>query len=80
MKKKHLIYSALVAGLALVGAMMTSACSGTNLDAKAIEEKLAMLDALRERALTIRPIRAKSQTGLLREEPPAYRTRGRKSK
>ena len=39
MKNKHLPYSGLVAVLALMGAMMTSACSGTNLDAKAIEEK-----------------------------------------
>jgi len=45
-----------------------------------IEEKLAMLDALRERTLVICPARAKSQTGLLCEQPSAYRTRGNKSK
>jgi hypothetical protein len=50
------------------------------LAARPIEEKLAMLDALRERALAIRPAHAKSQTGLLCEQPPAYQTRGNKSK
>ena len=45
-----------------------------------IEEKLAMLDALRERALAIRPARSKSQTGPLHESPPTYRTRGNESK
>jgi hypothetical protein len=40
-----------------------------------IEEKLAMLDALRERALAIRPIRAKSHTSMQCEQPPAYRAR-----
>jgi hypothetical protein len=50
------------------------------LAARPIEEKLTMLDALRERALAIRPTRMISQTDLLHEPPPAYRTRGKKSK
>lgn len=52
MKNRHLTYSALVAVLALVGAMMTSACSGTNLDAKAIEEKYGVSGATTENILT----------------------------
>jgi hypothetical protein len=47
---------------------------------RTIEEKLGILDALRERALAIRPARAEPQTSVLREQPPAYRTRGKKSK
>jgi hypothetical protein len=50
------------------------------LAARPIEEKLAMLDALREQALTVRSARVKSQTGLLYEQPPTYRTRGKKTK
>ncbi len=42
------------------------------LAARPIEEKLAMLDALRERALAIRPMPRESQAQALREEPPAY--------
>jgi hypothetical protein len=38
MKTKRLAGAALLAGLALAGAMMTSACSNTSLDAKAIED------------------------------------------
>ena len=38
-----------------------------------LEEKLAMLDALRERALALRPMPSASQTSVLREEPPPYR-------
>jgi hypothetical protein len=49
------------------------------LAARPIEEKLAMLDALRERELVIRAAPAKPQTGLLREQPPVFRTRGNKS-
>jgi hypothetical protein len=44
------------------------------LAAKPIEEKLAMLDALRARAIALRGSRAEPQTGTLREEPPAYRS------
>jgi hypothetical protein len=40
--------------------------------AKPIEEKLAMLDALRERSLTLRPARSEPGKDALREEPPAY--------
>ena len=43
------------------------------LAARPIAEKLAMLDALRERALAIRPGRPASEMGILREEPPNYR-------
>jgi hypothetical protein len=43
------------------------------LAARPIEEKLAMLDALRERALAIRPPRPGSQVDALREEPPTDR-------
>jgi len=52
MKNRHLAYSALVVVVALVGAMMTSACSGTNLDAKAIEEKYGVSGAATENVLT----------------------------
>jgi hypothetical protein len=45
------------------------------LAAKPIEEKLAMLDALRARTLALRGSRAEPQPGTLREEPSAYRTR-----
>ena len=44
------------------------------LAAMPIEEKLAMLDALRARAIALRGFRAESQPGKLREEPPTYRT------
>ncbi len=40
------------------------------LAARPIEEKLAMLDALRARSLALRRSRAESQPGMLREEPP----------
>lgn len=43
------------------------------LAARPIAEKLAMLDALRERALAIRPTRPTPEAGALREEPPGYR-------
>ncbi len=49
------------------------------LAARPIEEKLAMLDALRERALAIRPARSTPETAVLREEPPADRGQGKQS-
>jgi hypothetical protein len=42
------------------------------LAARPIEEKLAMLDALRARAITLRKSRSASEAGGLREEPPSY--------
>lgn len=48
------------------------------LAARPIVEKLAMLDALRERALAIRPTRPATDAGALREEPPPYRTQEKK--
>jgi len=47
------------------------------LAARPIEEKLAMLDALRERALALRPTPPAPDAGTLPEEPPSYRV-GRK--
>lgn len=41
------------------------------LAARPIEEKLAMLEALRERALALRPTRSAPEAGTLHEEPPA---------
>ena len=49
------------------------------LAARPIAEKLALLDALRERALAIRPVRPASEAGVLREEPPPYRVQGKQS-
>ncbi len=49
------------------------------LAARPIAEKLAMLDALRERALALRPARPASEEGVLREQPPCYRVRGEKT-
>src|SRR5439155_26990629 len=46
------------------------------LAARPIAEKLAMLDALRERALALRPARPASEEGVLREQPPSYRGQG----
>ena len=43
------------------------------LAARPIEEKLAMLDALRERALAIRPTPPVCSAGALREEQESYR-------
>lgn len=40
-----------------------------------IVEKLAMLDAMRERELAIRPARAGAREDSLREQPPAYQAR-----
>jgi hypothetical protein len=42
------------------------------LAARPIAEKLAMLDALRERTLAIRSARSSSEADALREEPPTY--------
>lgn len=49
------------------------------LAAQPIAEKLAMLDALRERALALRPMPSASKSGALHEEPPPYRTSGKQS-
>ena len=46
------------------------------LAARPIAEKLAMLDALRERALTLRPARPVLEMAVLREEPPPYQVEG----
>jgi len=43
------------------------------LASRSIEEKLAMLDALRERALAIRPARSAAQSNSLHERPPPCR-------
>jgi len=51
MNERRLAYSVLAAALALGGVMMTSACSGTNLDAKAIEEKYGVSGATTENIL-----------------------------
>jgi hypothetical protein len=48
------------------------------LAARPIAEKLAMLDALRERALTLRAAQPVTEAGVLREEPPPYRVQGKK--
>jgi hypothetical protein len=42
------------------------------LAARPIAEKLAMLDALRERTLAIRPARTEPEPDALREEPSTY--------
>jgi hypothetical protein len=42
------------------------------LAARPVAEKLRMLDALRERALALRPAKPASGAGALREEPPPY--------
>ena len=51
-----------------------------SLAARPIAEKLAMLDALRERALALRPARPASEEGVLREQPPSYRVQGENTK
>ena len=43
------------------------------LAARPIEEKSAMLDALRERALALRAARSATAEAALREEAPSYR-------
>ena len=52
MNNKRLVYSVLGAVLALAGAMILSACSGTNLDAKSIEDKYGVSGATTENILT----------------------------
>lgn len=42
-----------------------------HLAARPIVEKLAMLDALRERALAIRPTQSAAEASVLREESPS---------
>jgi hypothetical protein len=49
------------------------------LAARTIAAKLAMLDALREGALALRPARPASEEGVLRELPPSYRGQGEKT-
>ena len=49
------------------------------LAARPIAEKLALLDALRERALANRPVQPMPEAGALREEPPSYRTQPKKT-
>ena len=51
MKHRRLTYSVLAAALVLGGAMMTSSCSSTSLDAKAIEEKYGVSGATTENIL-----------------------------
>ena len=48
------------------------------LAARPIAEKLAMLDALRERTLAIRPARPATEASVLHEKPPPYRGQGKK--
>ena len=43
------------------------------LAARPIEEKLALLDAMRERDITLRAARPTAGSGTLREQPPPYR-------
>ena len=44
-----------------------------------IEEKLAMLDALRERALALRSARPVAESDSLREAPPPHQAKGKLS-
>lgn len=46
-----------------------------DLAARPLAEKLRMLDALRERALTLRPPAAPGAADALRETPASYRTK-----
>lgn len=46
------------------------------LAARPIEEKLALLDALRERTLALRPVRSVAGAGVLHEELLPYRVQG----
>jgi hypothetical protein len=48
------------------------------LAARPIEEKLAMLDALRERTLALRSSGLAAGAGALHEEPPPYRAQPKK--
>lgn len=47
------------------------------LAARSIEEKLAMLDALRERALALHPAPPAAKTNTLPEEPAHHRAHGK---
>ena len=49
------------------------------LAARPIAEKLALLDALRERELTLRSSRSASAGGVLREAPPPYQVQEKPS-
>jgi len=49
------------------------------LAARPIAEKLALLDALRERTLAIRPAHQAAESDVLREGQPPYRAQGKKS-
>jgi len=49
------------------------------LAARPIAEKLALLDAMRERALALRPTRPASEAGALREEPPGHRAQPKRT-
>ena len=49
-----------------------------SLGSRPVAEKLAMLDALRERARTIRQAAARREAAVLRESPPEYRGKPRK--
>jgi len=52
MNNKRLACFVFIAVLAVAGAMITSACSGTNLDAKAIEDKYGVSGATTENIMT----------------------------
>lgn len=47
------------------------------LAARPIEEKLALLDAMRERALALRESGLTQEAGVLKEDAPTYRTRSK---
>jgi hypothetical protein len=49
------------------------------LAARPVAEKLRMLDALRERALALRPAKPAPGAGVLREEPPSFGKSDRRS-
>lgn len=49
------------------------------LAAKPIQEKLAMLDALRARTIALRGSRGEPQPGTLQEQPAAYHTRPKRA-
>lgn len=48
------------------------------LAARPVAEKLAMLDALRERALAVRAAKPVPESGAIREDSPPYRARRKK--
>jgi hypothetical protein len=52
---------------------------GRELAARPVAEKLRMLDALRERALALRPAKPAPGTSVLREEPPPFGKSGKPS-